>query len=124
MNINKHPMLRQIYDHSLSLEELPPSDKQTALAIQSMAIGSAVELLVDRITSLESRLSACEAENKELVEALEGISSDAWPIRGPLKVLGGDARAADVRFEGIRIRARADRALRAHAARQKERKQP
>lgn len=60
-----------------------------------------------QLTAATQRNAELEQEVKGLREALDFISSISHPVRDPLKVVGGDAGAADREFERIRVTAHA-----------------
>lgn len=47
MNIEKHPIIREIYELCLEIEKLPASEQQTKISVMAGDIGRKVEDFID-----------------------------------------------------------------------------
>ena len=85
-DINKHPVLRKLYEVALSLERLPPSPEQTTTAILLSDAASDVNSLVDEVrrtahVGVMANFTFMAAE--ELRAAIEPFRCDTFGCETP-----------------------------------------
>ena len=59
MDILKHPLLKQIYETCLAIEDLPASEKETIAVTMCSKAGDMAEILVDERVKMLATLQKC-----------------------------------------------------------------